>query len=100
MWNCIKGYLLGELFSDDGIVDEYTPRLSEQLIHRVLAGAGNRLVGRAQRQLDAAHRILDMNEGARLATGAVDGERVADRGLDQEPVQHRAVITVVIKAIG
>ena len=41
-----------------------------------------------------------MNEGASLAPGSMNGERVADGGLHQEAVQHRAVIAVVIEAIG
>ena len=53
-----------------------------------------------QRQLDAAHGIADVDEGAGLATGAMHGERVADRSLHQEAIQHCAVIAVVIEAIG
>ena len=41
-----------------------------------------------------------MDEGAGLAPGSMNGERIADGGLHQEAVQHRAVIAVVIKAIG
>ncbi len=40
-----------------------------------------------------------MDKGARLATGAVDGQRIADGGLNEEPVQHRAVVAVIIEAV-
>ena len=51
------------------------------------------------RQLDTAHRVLDMDEGTGLAAGAVDGERVADRRLHKEAVEHGPVVAVVVKAI-
>ena len=41
-----------------------------------------------------------MDEGAGLAPGSMNGEWIADGGLHREAVQHRAVIAVVIKAIG
>ena len=41
-----------------------------------------------------------MDEGARLATGAVHREGVADGGLHRETVEHRAVVAVVIEAVG
>jgi hypothetical protein len=53
----------------------------------------------AERKLDAAHAVLDVDEGAGLAAGAVDGERVVDRRLDQEAVQHGAVVAVVVEAV-
>ena len=40
-----------------------------------------------------------MDEGAGLAAGAVDGQRIADRGLDQEAVEHGAVVAVVVEAV-
>jgi hypothetical protein len=52
-----------------------------------------------QRQLHAAHRVADVDEGARLAAGAVHGEGVADRGLHQEAVEHGAVVAVVVEAV-
>ena len=52
-----------------------------------------------ERELDAADRVLDVDEGAGLAAGAVHGQRVADRGLDQEAVEHRAVVAVVVEAV-
>ena len=58
------------------------------------------IVGRIlDRQLDAAHGVLDVDEGARLAAGAVHRQRVADRGLHQEAVQHGAVVAVVVEAV-
>ena len=41
-----------------------------------------------------------MDEGAGLAPGSMNGERVANGSLHQEAVQHRAVIAVVVEAIG
>ena len=52
-----------------------------------------------ERELDAAHRVLDVDEGAGLAAGAVNGQRIADRRLDQEAVQHRAVVAVIVEAV-
>ncbi|MPM27837.1 hypothetical protein SDC9_74351 [bioreactor metagenome] len=40
-----------------------------------------------------------MDERAGLATGAVHRQRVADRGLHQEAVEHGAVVTVVVEAV-
>ena len=37
-----------------------------------------------QRQLNAAHGIADVNEGAGLSPGSMNGERIADGGLHQE----------------
>ena len=51
------------------------------------------------RQLDAADGVLDVDEGARLAAGAVDRQRIADRGLHEEAVEHRAVVAVVVEAV-
>ena len=59
------------------------------------------LLGRVLKgQLHAAHRIADVDEGASLAAGAVHRERIADRRLHQEAVEHRAVVTVVVEAVG
>ena len=52
-----------------------------------------------QRQLDAAHAILDMDEGPRLPARAMHGQRIADRRLNEEAVQHGAVIAVVIETV-
>ncbi len=40
-----------------------------------------------------------MDEGAGLAAGSVDGERVADGRLHEEAVQHGAVVAVVVEAV-
>mmetsp|Transcript_13932 Transcript_13932/g.35969 ORF Transcript_13932/g.35969 Transcript_13932/m.35969 type:complete len:322 (-) Transcript_13932:537-1502(-) len=50
-------------------------------------------------KLDAAARVGDVDEGARLAAGAVDGERDAARRLHQEAVEHRAVVTIIVEAV-
>ena len=52
-----------------------------------------------QRQIDTAAGILDVDEGAGLAFGAMHGQRIADRGLHQEPVQRRAVIPVLVETV-
>ena len=51
------------------------------------------------RELDAADGVPDVDERARLAAGPVHGERVADRRLHQEAVEHRAVVAVVVEAV-
>ena len=43
--------------------------------------------------------VLNMDEGARLAAGAVHGERIADGRLHQEPVQDGAVVAVVVETV-
>src|SRR5215204_53010 len=48
-------------------------------------------------QLDTAASILEMNEGAGLAAGPVHREWVADCGLHKEAIQHRAVVTIIVK---
>ncbi len=40
-----------------------------------------------------------MDERAGLAAGAVHGQRIADRRLHQEAVEHRAVVAVVVEAV-
>ncbi|CAB4866884.1 unannotated protein [freshwater metagenome] len=52
-----------------------------------------------QGNLDATNRIADVNEGPGLTTSTVHGQRVTNGGLHQEPVQHGAVVTVVVKAV-
>ena len=51
------------------------------------------------RQLDTSHGVADVDERARLAARPVDRQRVADRGLHEEPVQHGAVVAVVVEAV-
>src|ERR671921_927254 len=58
------------------------------------------LLGRVlQGELYAAHGVLDMDESAGLAAGAVDGERVAHGRLHQEAVEDGAVVAVVVEAV-
>ena len=52
-----------------------------------------------QRQFDAADRVLNVDEGPGLAAGAVDRQRIADRRLHQKPVQHRAVVAVIVEPV-
>ena len=52
-----------------------------------------------QRQFNAANRILDMDESPCLATGAVNRQRIADGCLDQEPVQNRAIVAVIVEPV-
>ena len=52
-----------------------------------------------QGDLDALAHVLDVDEGARLPAGAVDGERVAHGGLHEETVEHGAVVAVVVEAV-
>ncbi len=52
-----------------------------------------------QRQLDAADEITDVDEGAGLAAGAVDGEWMTNGGLDEQAVEHRAVVAVIVEPI-
>lgn len=52
-----------------------------------------------EREFDAANHVADVDESAGLAAGAVDGKRVADTGLDEEAVEHRAVVAVVVESV-
>src|SRR5579885_2950237 len=51
-----------------------------------------------QRELDASHRVADVQIAAGLTTLAVNGQRMPDRGLDAEAVEHRAPDAVVVEA--
>src|SRR5690606_16359113 len=48
---------------------------------------------------NTAHGILDVDEGAGLTARAVYGKRIANGRLDEETVQYRAVIAVIIEAV-
>src|SRR5690606_8948414 len=48
---------------------------------------------------NTANGILDVDEGAGLTTRAVYGKRITNGRLDEETVQHRAVIAVIIEAV-
>lgn len=52
-----------------------------------------------QGQFDAAHRILNVNERAGLATGAMHGQRIVNRCLNQEAVQNRAIVAVIVEPV-
>src|SRR5450755_926936 len=51
-------------------------------------------------ELDAADGVADVDHAAGLAAGAVDGQRVAGDGLDDEPVQHGAEHRIVVEPGG
>src|SRR2546427_3584076 len=68
--------------------------LGELIEHPVLAC--RRWIER--RQLDAADRVANGQEAARLAPLAVHGQGVADRGLATEAIQYRAPDVVVVEA--
>ncbi len=77
-----------------------------QVAHPVALGdlvEDHRLVARGRRigqgDLDTPDGVLDVDEGAGLAAGAVHGQRVVDGGLHQEPVEHGAVVAVVVEAV-
>src|ERR1700693_806308 len=57
-------------------------------------------VGRVQAcNLNATHRISNVQETAGLAALTVDGERVSYRCLHAEAVQHRSKYFIVIKTV-
>ena len=68
-----------------------------RLVEHRDALAGRRRV--VDRDLDAAHRVADVDERPRLAARAVHRQGVADGGLHQEAVEHRAVVAVVVEAV-
>ena len=58
------------------------------------------VVSRAgDRQFDAADRISYVDKGARLSAGSVHCERIADRRLNQETVENRAVVAAIVEAV-
>ena len=62
----------------------------------------DRLAGRGRvrdGELDAAARIGDVDERARLPAGAVDGQRDVAGGLHEEAVEDGPVLAVVIEAV-
>ena len=71
-------------------------RLGDLVEHRDLLAALGRVL---QGDLDAAHGVADVDERPGLAAGAVHGQRVADRRLHEEAVEHGAVVAVVVEAV-
>ena len=53
----------------------------------------------ADGQLDAPHGVADVDERPGLPAGAVHRQRVPDGGLHQEPVEHGAVVAVVVEPV-
>jgi SagB-type dehydrogenase family enzyme len=68
-------------------------RLGHLVEHPEVAPVGRVLAG----QLDAPHGVPDVDDAADLAAGPVDGQRLAQHGLDREPVQHRAEHGVIVE---
>ena len=64
--------------------------LGELVEDPVFATIGGVLGG----QLDTAERVLDVEVAARLTTGAIDRQRVADDRLDAEAVQHLSLLHI------
>ncbi len=56
--------------------------------------------GVSRREGDAGDGVADVEVAARLAALPVDGQRVADRGLDAEPVERGPEDLVVVEARG
>src|SRR5699024_8956920 len=69
--------------------------LGELVVDPELAAIGGVLAG----DLDAAHRVLDVEVAAGLGAVAVDGEVVADGRLDDEAVQGGAEHGVVVETV-
>ena len=49
--------------------------------------------------LNASGRVRDVNESSRLSASSVDGQRDVQRSLHQESVQHRAIVTIIVKSV-
>ena len=73
--NDVEGDALGELLRLDRIGDEDRPGLREQFVHRLLAGAGNRLIGRDHDPLDLGAVVQRLQRHDELGGRAV---RVGD----------------------
>ena len=77
---------------------QFTDRegLGELVEHAEFPGAGRV----ADRQLDACQRVTNVEKAPRLAPFAINGQRLAGRRLNDEPVQHRAEHGVVVEPGG
>ena len=73
--NDVEGDALGELLRLDRVGDEDRAGLREQLVHRLLAGAGDRLVGRDHHALDRGAVVQRLQRHDELGGRAV---RVGD----------------------
>ena len=51
------------------------------------------------READALHRVLDIDESAGLSALAVHSQRIANRGLHQETIKYCAVIAVIVEPV-
>ena len=77
--------LLGEQLRFDRIGDEHRARLAEQLVHRRLARAGHRLVGRHHHALDGRGVVQRLQRHHQLGGRAV---RVGDDAFLDAMLQH------------
>src|SRR5208282_953594 len=67
--------------------------LGELVEDAVFAGLG----GFLDCDFDASHRVANVQVAAGLAAFAVHGERMPDRSLDTEPIEHRSPDSVVVE---
>ena len=79
-------------------LDELGELGDRELLGELVEDAELAEVGRVgDRELDALERVADVEEAAGLAALAVDGQRVADHGLDAEAVEDGAEVLVVVE---
>ena len=88
----LAGEVVGDRLGD--LVDRH--RLGHLVEDAELAAVGRVLAG----QPDALDGVDDVDQAAGLGSVAVDGERVAEHGLDDHPVEHGAEHAVVVEAGG
>ena len=67
----LKAICFGEIFDFDRIGDEHRARLAEQFVHRILAGARNRLIGRDHHALDFGKIVQRLERDDELSRRAV-----------------------------
>src|SRR3954451_16223853 len=83
-----------------GVDDEVGELADRELLGELVEDAHlTRFGGVEAGELDAAHGVADVEVPARLAALAVDGQRMADRGLHAETVERGAQDVVVVKAV-
>src|SRR5215213_6426809 len=82
-----------------GLLDQPGQLEDRELLGELVEDAELARLGRVQRrQFDAGEGVANVEEAAGLAAGSVDGQRVADYGLDAEAVEHGAEQLVVVEA--
>src|SRR6202020_1506784 len=75
---------------------EYAVRF-RNLVQHADAGAVFRGIGDGQ--FNTAHGVRYVDQRARLAAGPVHGQRVPDGALHEEPVEHGAVVAVIVEPV-